>query len=449
MNASTRASARPQRSFLGIQAAFVDKHLRNVSERYDFDTFRIGIQPFSSDFRGFLFQDSQLGVRLFGTRDNNRWQYNLAWFRRLEKDTNSGLNDLGQRCATTTCSSPTCTGRTCRCRASPRRRRWSTTATARTTDAYYNENGFIERPASHRAPAAAARVRRDLPRLQRRRPLRPLNLTPRSTTRSARRRPACSCRRQSTSARSSPRPSCRCDFDWIRPRISLLYGSATTIRSTTSRRASMRSSRTRCSRAPTPATGSARRAADRRRRVALSGRNGVLTSLRSSKEEGQSNFTNPGILLAGSAWTSTCCRQLRVLNANYAVLRRDRGARGGAQPGRIDKDIGYDVSAALTWRPLMSRTSCCGVVRDAAGRRRLRCAVPGRRSGLLPCSERDLQLLRGPMKKLFAIVHHARWRAGARAAASPALEHAVERDRHRPPRRREAAAGRGRRAPAA
>ena len=44
----------------------------------DFDSLRIGIQPFSSDFRGFLFQDNQLGVRLFGTRDNNRWQYNLA-----------------------------------------------------------------------------------------------------------------------------------------------------------------------------------------------------------------------------------------------------------------------------------------------------------------------------------------------------------------------------------
>ena len=54
--------------FVGIQEAFVDNHLRNVSERYDFDSIRIGIQPFSTDFRGFLFQDNQLGVRLFGTR---------------------------------------------------------------------------------------------------------------------------------------------------------------------------------------------------------------------------------------------------------------------------------------------------------------------------------------------------------------------------------------------
>ena len=43
----------------------------------------------SFDFRGFLFHDQQLGVRLFGNRDNNRFQYNLAAIWRLEKDTNS------------------------------------------------------------------------------------------------------------------------------------------------------------------------------------------------------------------------------------------------------------------------------------------------------------------------------------------------------------------------
>jgi len=80
--------------FLGIQEAFFDYHIRNVSDRYDFDSLRIGIQPITSDFRGFLFQDQQFGVRLFGNRDGNRWQYNLGAFVRLEKDTNSGLNAL-------------------------------------------------------------------------------------------------------------------------------------------------------------------------------------------------------------------------------------------------------------------------------------------------------------------------------------------------------------------
>jgi len=83
-------------SHMAIQELFFDKHLRNVSDNYDFDSLRVGIQPFISDFRGFVFQDNALGVRLFGTRDNNRWQYNAAWFRRIEKDTNSGLNDITQ-----------------------------------------------------------------------------------------------------------------------------------------------------------------------------------------------------------------------------------------------------------------------------------------------------------------------------------------------------------------
>ena len=98
-SASTRTratGARAPTNFVGIQEAFVDKHLRNVSDRFDFDSIRVGIQPFSSDFRGFLFQDNQLGVRLFGNRRNNVNQYNLAWFRRIEKDTNSGLNDVGK-----------------------------------------------------------------------------------------------------------------------------------------------------------------------------------------------------------------------------------------------------------------------------------------------------------------------------------------------------------------
>ena len=51
---------------LAWQEAFVDYHIRNVSDRFDFDSIRVGIQPVQLDFRGFLFQDQQLGVRLFG-----------------------------------------------------------------------------------------------------------------------------------------------------------------------------------------------------------------------------------------------------------------------------------------------------------------------------------------------------------------------------------------------
>ncbi|OYW85945.1 MAG: hypothetical protein B7Z20_08165, partial [Sphingobium sp. 32-64-5] len=38
-------------TFIGVQELFIDYHLRNTSDRYDFESIRIGIQPFQSDFR--------------------------------------------------------------------------------------------------------------------------------------------------------------------------------------------------------------------------------------------------------------------------------------------------------------------------------------------------------------------------------------------------------------
>jgi len=82
---------------VAFQELFFDKHLVNLSERYDFLSARVGIQRFISDFRGFVFSDEAPGVRLFGNYDNNKWQYNLGYFSRLNKDTNSGLNTFRQR----------------------------------------------------------------------------------------------------------------------------------------------------------------------------------------------------------------------------------------------------------------------------------------------------------------------------------------------------------------
>ncbi len=79
-------------SAIGFQELFADVHLANLSERYDFVSSRIGIQQFNADFRGFLFNDNEPGVRLFGNYDDNKTQFNLAGFSRLDKDTNSGIN---------------------------------------------------------------------------------------------------------------------------------------------------------------------------------------------------------------------------------------------------------------------------------------------------------------------------------------------------------------------
>jgi hypothetical protein len=67
------------------------------SAQFDFTSLRLGVQRFTSDFRGFVFSDEQPGARLFGTLRDNRWQYNLAMFHMLEKDTNSGLNTFQNR----------------------------------------------------------------------------------------------------------------------------------------------------------------------------------------------------------------------------------------------------------------------------------------------------------------------------------------------------------------
>jgi hypothetical protein len=82
---------------VGVQEAFVEAKLHDLSPNYDFVSVRAGIQQFTSDFRGFLFSEEQPGVRIFGNLRSNRIAYNLAWFYFLEKNTNSGLNTFEQR----------------------------------------------------------------------------------------------------------------------------------------------------------------------------------------------------------------------------------------------------------------------------------------------------------------------------------------------------------------
>ncbi len=77
---------------IGLQELFYERKLADLSPNFDFVSVRAGVQQFSSDFRGFIFNDNNLGIRLFGNYSNNRMQYNVAAFDRLEKDTNSGLN---------------------------------------------------------------------------------------------------------------------------------------------------------------------------------------------------------------------------------------------------------------------------------------------------------------------------------------------------------------------
>jgi hypothetical protein len=354
-NADARQGLTRDDTFVGVQAAFVDRHLRNVSDNYDFDSFRIGIQPFSSDFRGFLFQDNQLGARLFGTRGNNKWQYNVAYFRRLEKDTNSGLNDLGDPpreddvvVANLYRQDFPVLGFTSQGTVLYNRNRED--------EIRINRNGFIERPAS----IGQERFRQydvtyvgysgdgHFGRF---------NMTTSLYYAFGDESPSLYVNQEVDISALFAAMEVSMDFDWIRPRLSFLYASgddnpfddeANGFDAVFENPQFAGADTSYFIRQPVPLIGGGR--------VALSSRNGVLINLRSSKEEGQSNFTNPGVILAGIGVDMDIMPTLRVsLNANSLYFEDTTVLQVARNQGPIDEHIGYDVSASVIYRPMMSQ----------------------------------------------------------------------------------------------
>ncbi len=90
--------------------------------------------------------------------------------------------------------------------------------------------------------------------------------------------------------------------------------------------------------------------------VALSARNGVLPSLRSSRDEGQSNFVNPGLMLFGAGLDADVLPALRVsLNLNTLYFADTASIEAARAQSGVNRHLGYDVSASLIWRPLLSQ----------------------------------------------------------------------------------------------
>jgi hypothetical protein len=341
---------------VGIQALFLDKHLRNVSAHYDFDSLRVGVQPFTADFRGFLFQDSALGVRLFGNRRNNRFQYNLAWFRRLEKDTTSGLNNLIEL-----------GGRAVRdddvlvanlyAQDLPRPGFTSEVVIAHNRNSEggettYDDHGVLQRP----APLGT----------QQGRDYRVtyigyngdghfgwLNLSASaygvfgSESHGVFTPLGDRVRAFFVAAEGSR------DFDWLRLRGSVLYASgdrdpfddrATGYDAIFENPLIAGADTSFWIREPVPLIGGGR--------VSLSGRNGILNSLRPSKDFGQSNFTNPGLVLLGVGADADLTPTLRVAaNLNGLWFADASSVEAARNQGSIGRSIGVDVSGAVTWRP--------------------------------------------------------------------------------------------------
>ena len=339
--------------FLGLQELFVDYHVRNTSDRYDFESIRVGIQPFQSDFRGFLFNDQQLGIRYFGSRDNNRWQYNLGAFWRLEKDTNSGLNSVVQR----------------------PRNDWVFIANLYRQDlpipgltsqitAVYNmnreknrveidDNGFPVRPAllgnlrgrnydvvylGYNADGRIGRV----------------NLTASIYSALGTDGQNFFTGQKGKIRAGFAAAEASYDLDWMRFRLSGLY--ATGDRDPFDKKETgfdaifenpifAGADTSYWIRQTIPFAGGGRA-------ISINGRNGILNSLRSSKEQGQSNFNNPGTILLGAGADFDLTPTMRLsANANYLWFENTSNLKVLRSEGSIPKDIGCDLSAAAIWRP--------------------------------------------------------------------------------------------------
>jgi hypothetical protein len=342
---------------VGLQEAFFDYHIRNVSDRYDFDSVRVGIQPVIVDFRGFLFQDQQLGVRLFGTRDNNYWQYNIAWFRRLEKDTNSGLNYLGKHLrdddvffANVYRQDFLIRGYTAQAVVAYNRNREGNDSP------FYNKNGFLERPASvgYERPTDYDVVYLGFNgdgHFGR------FNLTNSFYAALG------DISANPFASRTRPEPAKvrawfaaiepSVDFDWIRLRGQALYASgdrdpydnkATGFDAIVENPQFAGAETSYWVRQPVPLIGGGG--------VGISGRNGILNSLRSSKEQGQSNFINPGTILLGAGTDFDVLPELRLSsNVNHLWFANKAVVETLRNQTLVSRAIGWDVSLSAVYRP--------------------------------------------------------------------------------------------------
>ncbi len=347
--------------FVGIQGLFLDKHLRNASERFDFDSIRIGIQPITADFRGFLFQDSPIGVRLFGTRDNNRWQYNLGWFRRIEKDTNSGLNDITENKWEDAIRDDDVIlfnlyrqdfpvlGFTSQIAVVHNRNGESSAR-------FIDDNGFVARPA-----AIGVQKLRDYDvtylGYNGDGHIGPWNLSASFYYAFGTEEPSTFSNLKSDISAAFAAFELSRDFDWIRAKASFVYGSgdddpyddkSTGFDAIFENPLIAGADTSFWIRQSVPLIGGGR--------VALSQPNGVLNSMRSSKFQGQSNFTNPGILLLGVGADFDVTPKLRA-SANINQIWFDDTAvlEAARNQANIGKSIGQDLSLSVIYRPFTSQ----------------------------------------------------------------------------------------------
>jgi len=334
---------------VSLEEAFAEVKLFDVNDNFDFVSARVGIQPFVSDFRGFIFSDNNLGARIFGSFDNNRYQFNAAYFAQLEKDTNSGLNRFDRRQQNVYVANLF--------RQDFIRKGYTIQATALYNDdrrnVQYDRNGFLVRPAligdvrPHAIKVGYVGINGDghLGRL---------NLTNSYYYAFGRddRNPIAGRPVHVSSQMAAVEASI--DHDYLRFRGSFFWAQGD--KNPTDNQANGFDA---ISDDPNFVGGQFsfwNRNGIRLTQtgVGLVQANSILPSLRSSKIEGQANFVNPGIFIYNAGMDVEVTQRIKaVLNLNYLRFHRTEPLEYVLFQNHIRHEIGWDLSLGVAYRPLL------------------------------------------------------------------------------------------------
>jgi hypothetical protein len=356
-NPDVRTSRDRTDGWIGFQELFVEKKLADLSSNFDFASVRAGIQGFTSDFRGFLFSDNEPGIRFFGNFDNNRTQWNLAWFAQLEKDTNSGLNTFNLRDQNVFIANvyrqdflfPGYTAQL------------SLHANLDSGHTHYDTNGVLVRPAPI-GTIAEKDVRAYYLGWAGDGHIGKLNLTHQFYQ---------ALGEESFNPIADRKVNINAQFaaielsydrDWLRYRASFAYASG-----------------------DSNPTGGTARGFDSifdnpnfagggtnfftRQAVRLTGagvnlvnRNSFLPDLRTSKEQGQANFVNPGLLLYNVGVDADITPKLRAIgNVSYLQFATTEPIQLLLHDNKISRDIGIDYSIGLQYRPFLNNNAIINI----------------------------------------------------------------------------------------
>jgi len=351
VNATTEAGTTRRKQHLALQEAFAEVKIADVGPNYDFISVRGGIQPFNSDFRGFLFRDSNLGVRAFGNWGQNRNQWNAAYFDQLEKETNSDLNELHRRnqrvfIANYYRQDFLTEGYTI-----------SPSFHANLDDGeefFFDHNGFLARPSPigliqpHKVHAYYAGLGGDGHWGR-------LNVTHQFYQAFGKDEfngiagQAADINAQFAAVEFS------IDKDWYRPRIGVVFASGDDDPDD-DRATGFDAIADNPNIAGGPFSFWVRQGLRLpQTAVGLDGRNSVLPALRSSKSEGQANFVNPGVLVINGGVDAELTTKLKLItNVNLLRFHRTETLQRLLFQGELDNAIGLDVGGGFQYRPALN-----------------------------------------------------------------------------------------------